>query len=78
METKELLINIKEKALKGQIVDCDFDFENDINVWFHKKLGHPQFVLELNGVVIKSCKSWNPIAKKLLLLINPSFKHVLK
>lgn len=76
METKVILSNIKEKALKGEIVDCDFDFENDVNVWFHKKWGHPEFVLQLNGKVIKSCKTWNPIAKKLLSLINPNFKNL--
>jgi len=76
METKVILSNIKEKALKGEIVDCDFDFDNDVNVWFHKKWGHPEFVLELNGKVIKSCKTWNPIAKKLLSLINPNFENL--
>lgn len=73
----ELLNNIKERALKGEIVNCDFDFENDVNIWFHKKLGYPQFVLELNGKIVKSCKSWNPIAKKLLTLVNPNFEIIL-
>jgi hypothetical protein len=71
----ELLQNIKERALKGEFVVCDFDFDNDVNVWHDENYGQSKFSLELNGVVIKSCKTWNPIAKKLLTLINSNFKH---
>ena len=61
---------LKTRVLSGESVDCSTNFEQELFVWSHNKCGHTTFCLELDGVVIKSTKTWSPIVNKLIFLIN--------
>tara|TARA_R100000479_G_C6337916_1_gene184122 strand:- start:476 stop:694 length:219 start_codon:yes stop_codon:yes gene_type:complete len=61
---------IKKRALSGECVDCSTNLNDEVFVWVHNKWGNTNFCLELNGVVIKSSKTWTPIVNKLISLIN--------
>lgn len=67
---ENIFSELKTRVLSGESVDCSTNFDEEIFVWSHNKWGHTTFCLELNGVVIKSTKTWSPIVNKLTLLIN--------
>ena len=68
---EERFSEIKRRAIAGEMVDCAVDFDVAIFIWSHKKWGDRQFVLDLNGKVIKTAKTWKTIEKKLDTLIQP-------
>lgn len=68
---EERFPEIKRRAIAGEVVDCAVDFDVAIFIWSHKKWGERYFVLELNGKVIKTAKTWKTILKKLHTLIQP-------
>lgn len=65
----ELFTDIKNRVIKGEMVDCSLEWDNEIMVWSHIKFGHRTFNLEINGKVVKSTKTWKPIQNKLQTLI---------
>ena len=70
-QREERFSEIKKRASAGEIVDCSVDFDEAIFIWSHKKWGDRYFVLELNGKVIKSAKTWKTILNKLDTFIQP-------
>lgn len=68
---EERFSEIKRRAIAGEVVDCAVDFDVAIFIWSHKAWGDRQFVLELNGKVIKTAKTWKTIENKLNTLIQP-------
>lgn len=55
---------IKSNILDGKTIEIHSEYDI-VRVWFHKKWGFNQFILEVNEKIIKSTKTFNPIAKKL-------------
>jgi len=72
MVKQERFLEIKRRAIEGEMVDCSLDWDSEILVWSHIKWGHRVFNLEIDGAVVKSTKTWLPIEKKLGQLLEES------
>ena len=77
MNFENHFIGLKKRVLSGEKIDCSTDFDNTVFVFVVNKSNNKQFLIELNGKIIKTCQTWTPIVKRLLTLIDKNFNYLL-
>ena len=76
MNLENHFIGLKTRVLSGEKIDCSTDFNNTVFVFIDNKSNNNQFLIELNGKIIKTCQDWTPIVKRLLTLIDKNFTYL--
>lgn len=77
MNLENHFIGLKTRVLSGQKIDCSTDFDNTVFVFIDNKSNNTNFLIELNGKIIKTCQTWTPIVKRLLTLMDKNFNHII-